>query len=165
MSTSNSSLNDLIDQWCKQHFSSGCAGVTTDRMDELKDHLMCVAEAQVEQGMTESDAFEYAVQQFGEPAEVKNLLLADSSAFRRWLARVHCGRSQEPSGSSQKVVWMSLVIAGALLVSAWLMQDSRSYAFLSTTLIAVWVVIAARMGGTREAARAEWRWLKRKFGF
>ena len=164
MPASNQQLNNLIDHWCERHLSKGCSGVTSERIDELKDHLLCVAEAQIEQGTSVEEAVEFAVRQFGDPTEVREQLTSSSSSFRRWLASVHCNRPAAGKAPDRKIVIMSLIIAAKLLLSAWLAQDNRTYAFLSTTLIAVWVVLAVRMGGAREAARAEWRWLKRKFG-
>ena len=81
------------------------------------------------------------------------------------LAQVHCKRMPAEAASGRKVVLTSIVIAAAMLITAWLIEDRRTFAFLSTVLIAVWVVLAARMGGARETARAEWRWIKRKLGF
>lgn len=164
MSASNSPLNELIERWCQTQLSGGCSGVSAERMDELKDHLWCVAEARMEQGATPEEAMEFAIEQFGDTSEVRRQLTNSLPLFRRWLGRVHCKSTPAREAAGSKVVLMSLVIAAAMLVSAWLAQDDRTYAFISTVLIAVWVVLASNMGGTRQAARAEWRWLMQKLG-
>lgn len=164
MTASEPSVNDLIHRWCERHLATGCSAVPQERLDELQDHLLCVAESRIELGDTPADAANFAFEQFGDPTEVRRQLAAPATSFRRWLAGVHCRRGRAPEGSGSKVIMMSLCIAALLLMSAWLARDDRVYALLSTALIGVWVVLAARLGGTRDAARAEWRWLRRKFG-
>ncbi len=165
MSASNQHLNELIDRWCEEHLGAVGSSVSEERLDELKDHLACVAEAQIEQGATAGDAMAYAAEQFGDAREVRDQLASTLPVFRRWLARIHCKSASVSPPQEKKTVLMSLVFAAVLLISAWLAKDSQSHAFISTVIIAVWVVLTSRQGGTREAARAEWRWLKRKLGF
>lgn len=166
---SGAQLEALVSAWIQEQTS--CLGTaSSDRLEELHDHLMCAAEERVGQGVEPEEAVRLAVAQFGSSQQIKQQLGLERTAFRRWLwscrSGTNCaqpGRPQSPE-RDQHLVGVSLLFAATLLVTAWLSRDARTYALVSTTLIGLWVVLAARQGGTREAARAEWRWLKRKFG-
>ncbi len=164
MSASNQRLSELVEQWCEELLGTDAHTMNPERLDELKDHLACVAEARMETGATVEEAMNYASEQFGDVSEIRNQLSSSPTVFRRWLARIHCQTARKESPSEDKTVFVSLIFAATLLLSAWLVDDGRAYAFIYTLIIATWVVLMSKQGGTRAAARAEWRWLKRKFG-
>lgn len=163
MASEYSDLEQQVASWLQKHVVGQCSSVSEERIEELQDHLMCVAEAAMSDGHSAEEALRIALEQFGSAEHVREQVQLKQSAFRRWLSLVHCGRT-DTRASDTKLVTLSLVFAAALLVIAWFSQGDKAYAFLSTSLIAVWVVIAARQGGTRAAAQAEWRWIKRKLG-
>ena len=63
-------LDKAVDRWSREFVGSSCG--SGDRIEELKDHLYCEIEKNIEEGLPEEPAFLAATRRFGISEELKD---------------------------------------------------------------------------------------------
>ncbi|MEP0354757.1 permease prefix domain 1-containing protein [Paraglaciecola sp.] len=120
-------LDLAVHQWCAEVLSS--YSIKNRKIDELKDHLYCLIEKHVDDGLSEQDAFSEAVKNIGTQEELKSMFdqdltwlnkmctfeygsVADNAAQGSNLMKLH-----KSTQFTQAILW-----ATALLSSAWILK-------------------------------------------
>lgn len=62
-------LKNAVNEWSQEFAGSSCG--RSDRVEELKDHLFCEIEANINEGLNEESAFLAATRRFGISEELK----------------------------------------------------------------------------------------------
>ncbi|MEP2601750.1 MAG: hypothetical protein ABJH28_09750 [Paraglaciecola sp.] len=132
-------LDLAVHQWCAEVLSS--YSIKNRKIDELKDHLYCLIEKHVGDGLSEQDAFSEAVKNIGTQEELKSMFDQDLT----WLNRLctfeygsianHSQLGESPMKLYKNIqITQAILWAAALLASAWVLQASEQ-AYTVTMLI------------------------------
>ncbi len=62
-------LENEVDRWSREFAGTACG--RTDRVEELKDHILCEIEKNVKEGLSEESAFLAATRRFGISEDLK----------------------------------------------------------------------------------------------
>lgn len=132
-------LDLAVHQWCAQVLSS--YSIKNRKIDELKDHLYCLIEKHLANGLNEQDAFAEAIKEIGAQQDLKASFDKDLT----WLNKLctfeygsiannaHQGKNhmkiQKKTQFTQAILW-----AAALIASAWVLKGSEQ-AYTVTMLI------------------------------
>lgn len=151
-------LNNAVENWCNKVVSHNIWDA--DKIDELKDHLYCIIEQDVNSGTNEQLAFEKATSELGYPeAEMKA-----SSGRAKIIQRV-CRVLNKIEGNSSSdsplvlghaIIWASVMLAMALVVDD---KDMNGAVLMILTL--GWFASFMALDGTKASAKKEWTCLKR----
>lgn len=151
-------LDNAVENWCNKVVSHNIWDA--DKIDELKDHLYCIIEQDVNSGTDEKLAFEKATSDLGYPeAEIKV-----SSGRAKIIQRI-CRVLNKIEGNSSSdsplvlghaIIWASVMLAMALVVDD---KDTNGAVLMILTL--GWFASFMTLDGTKASAKKEWTCLKR----
>lgn len=151
-------LDNAVENWCNKVVSHNIWDA--DKIDELKDHLYCIIEQDVNSGTDEKLAFEKATSDLGYPeAEIK------ASSGRAKIIQRICRILNKIEGNSSSdsplvighaIIWASVMLAMALVV-----KDKDANGAVLLILLLGWFASFTILDGTKTSAKKEWACLKR----
>jgi hypothetical protein len=151
-------LDNAVENWCNKVVSHNIWDA--DKIDELKDHLYCIIEQDVNSGTDEKLAFEKATSDLGYPeAEIK------ASSGRAKIIQRICRVLNKIEGNSSSdsplvighaIIWASVMLAMALVV-----KDKDANGAVLLILLLGWFASFTILDGTKTSAKKEWACLKR----
>jgi len=151
-------LDNAVENWCNKVVSHNIWDA--DKIDELKDHLYCIIEQDVNSGTDEKLAFEKATSDLGYPeAEIK------ASSGRAKIIQRICRVLNKIEGNSSSdsplvighaIIWASVMLAMALFV-----KDKDANGAVLLILLLGWFASFTILDGTKTSAKKEWACLKR----
>ncbi|WP_282146339.1 hypothetical protein [Alteromonas stellipolaris] len=151
-------LDNAVENWCNKVVSHNIWDA--DKIDELKDHLYCIIEQDVNSGTDEKLAFEKATSDLGYPeAEIK------ASSGRANIIQRICRVLNKIEGNSSSdsplvighaIIWASVMLAMALVV-----KDKDANGAVLLILLLGWFASFTILDGTKTSAKKEWACLKR----
>ena len=151
-------LTKAIDEWCEKVIAYSIWDA--DKVDELKDHLHCIIEEDIQSGTSPENAFKNATNAMGYPASK----IEDSSGrvrivqtVCRLLNKIEGSPSDSPLIIMHSIIWAAIMIALSILTN-----DSENNQSVLFILIAGWFASFVSLGGTKRSAKQEWRCLKRR---
>src|SRR5262245_26534455 len=116
-------LQREIDAWSKKAYDGPCRGRAAS-LDEWKDHVHCEIERLVAEGRTPEEAFRLATTRLGEAAPVG--------------CRRRSGVASNRARIALAIVWASVIIATALLLTTDGRRETSSYLLLFALIPAWW---------------------------
>ncbi|MFY0669559.1 MAG: hypothetical protein JXQ95_16130 [Alteromonas stellipolaris] len=151
-------LDNAVENWCNKVVSHNIWDA--DKIDELKDHLYCIIEQDVNSGTDEKLAFEKATSDLGYPeAEIK------ASSGRAKIIQRICRVLNKIEGNSSSdsplvighaIIWASVMLAMTLVV-----KDKDANGAVLLILLLGWFASFTILDGTKTSAKKEWACLKR----
>lgn len=139
-------LDHEISAWCRSIYPNWWD--RSARVAELADHLYCEVERLQAEGLSEEEAFVSATKRMGdvdalivEHAKNRSFLLASCDNFANYLEKWRS--SMSPKKASMLIIVSSLICAGAILLSTYLMVDTPFEKYSQTVmylLIALWFI-------------------------
>jgi type IV secretory pathway TrbD component len=133
-------LNKEVDAWCRDIIDCGCA--RTSVLNELRDHLYCLVEEQMNQGLTDRAAFVVAIKQMGDSDLISAEYARNASIMQKILAydrKVQRSITSRFSGQ-QLIAFMliySLACAVVIVAGASWFNAGRE---LINWMLAIWLI-------------------------
>lgn len=155
-------LNREIDGWCREIIEQNCAG--REHLEELKDHLHCLVEAQRARGVSEQASFRAALEQMGDSALIADAyrsnttLLQKMAAFDRRIS-LRLEKRYSAQQLSRALLGWSVLCAVLMIAAAALAPDTGLA--LSGWLIALWLIPFSAIAATPSIRAMECRWFRR----
>lgn len=165
-------LDREIQAWCRSIYPNWWEG--SARVAELADHLYCEVERLQAEGLTAEEAFAHATKRMGdvntlivEHAKNRSFVLASCDNFVRYLDEWR--RSMSPKKASMLIIVVSLICAGAIILSTYLMVDTQFEEYTQTVmflLIALWFIpyslLSMTATGEQSSVKSDALSIKRK---
>jgi len=188
-------LDNEIQTWSQTLKQKGCISknVSENNIDELVDHLYCEIEALQNEGLSAKEAFEKAVEQFGESGlflmeQDKNRSSSSAFLHASGLVQLHklekrilpmsnqSNQSDQSNESNNKkmprtilIILVSLCFATAMIATPHLVSDKDLSSLISDLLYAAAAIFIITLGiKNRHSLKCEYLWIKRnllKLGF
>ena len=162
----NSPLQQQIDAWCRQLQAQ--PGVSSDYVEEIKDHLYSHVLQQVESGVTPADALAIATHQLGDPQSIGQEFFKNRSLlYRVFSKQIHSaqGVCMKTQGKDKfTMIAHALLFAAAILVSSFILKDTDHGQTILWVMLSLWFSTSLLFESVREQLRCEWRFIKRVFG-
>ena len=166
-------LEQEIDNWCESIFKKGSS--THLLLDELKDHLHCEIERLKKEGLSSEDAFAKATSKMG----LVNELSAEFAKIRSPVQKCITPLLSSPDTftednyhtmkqrkSAVLNILVSLLFAGAIILSSLLLKDSDIASTVTFVLIGLWWIpfsyFIAQTSGNRWTLKGEYQCLRRR---
>lgn len=153
-------LNKAVDEWCQRVVRHGIW--EAERVDELKDHLYCLIEAELGAGKTEAQAFERATQALGYPESDSARNVEHTRVIGR-VCRMLARLEGRPNVDSPLLITHAIIWASVMLASAWILRGEQAGDDVLWILFMGWLASYFTIDGTKRSAKQEWACLKRKF--
>ena len=158
-------LDKEIDLWCKDIIYYNCAG--KESLDELKDHLWCLVEAEQGKGADDRTAFSRAIKQMGDSDLISSEYAKNTSMIRKIVAFDRkLPRLIDRHFSAKQIVVFNLLfsifIAAMILLGSTLFPEHREA--ITTWMIALWFIPAVATAASPSAREAECAWFRRLAG-
>ena len=154
-------LDKSVDEWSREFVGPGCG--LTDRVEELKDHIYCEIEKNMEEGLPAESAFWAATRRFGISEELRAEFRSGRSMWSI-LRELDC-HEPELRYSNRKILTFTLsylVAFAALTFSlAYFLRGTDTFEYLTPVLYVLSLVPVVFAVGTRKQAAAECRFFKR----
>lgn len=161
--------------WSQSLKQIGCVSKSTseNNIDELIDHLYCEIEALQKEGLSEQEAFEKAVEQFGESGQflVEQGKVGGSSStlfHSTGLAQLHkLEKKIAPKSNQQKIpevqiLLISILFAIAMIVTPLVISDKNLASMISNLLYAASATFILLLSiNNRHSLKCEYLWIKR----
>jgi len=152
-------LSKAVDDWCNNVVAYDIWDA--DKIDELKDHLYCIIEAEVKAGCSEQQAFENATQSMGyarnESSEVQ-----ERARIVQGVCRVLKKIEGRSSGESPLIIGHAVIWASVMLATAMVINNKETGQSVMMILILGWFASLMTLDGTRRSAKREWACIKRR---
>lgn len=151
-------LDNAVENWCNKVVSHNIWDA--DKIDELKDHLYCIIEQDVNSGTDEKLAFEKATSDLGYPeAEIK--VSSGRAKIIQRICRVLNKIEGNSSSDSPLVIGHAIIWASVMLAMALVVKDKDANGAVLLILLLGWFASFTILDGTKTSAKKEWACLKR----
>lgn len=162
-------LDQAMNEWCDTVLVDRCG--KQSNVDEIKDHLYCVIEQLIEEGLSEEQAFNAATRQLGEADDLmaeyeKNKALLDKlCAIESKVESKLRIKNMDPKKAGMYQIITSLVFAAAILLTSYLLRGTEHGPTVMFILIALWwipfsIIVASSKG---HSAKSEIECLRNYF--
>jgi len=152
-------LNREVDSWSREFAGTKCG--RNDRVEELKDHLFCEIEKNIEEGLNPESAFLAATRRFGISEELK-------AEFQKGvgITPLLCEYGEEPFGLSTKQIaaatGLYLVLFAAFTFGlAYLLRGRTTYEYLTPVLYILSLLPVIFVVSSQKRIKAECAFVKR----
>ncbi len=128
-------LDRKIDAWCRSVHPEGRRHEA--KIEELKDHIHCVVEGLIKEGMSSKEAFLQATQQTGDVQELKNEHAKNNTLIDRlekW------SNQMTPKKLALTQIVLALVAAGVMLAADAIVAGAEYEQTITYTILAIWFV-------------------------
>jgi hypothetical protein len=119
-------LDLAVHQWCAEVLSS--YSINNRKIDELKDHLYCLIEKHANNGLSEKEAFDNAIQEIGDQENLKSQFdqnltwlnklctleygsVADSAGQGATIMKLH-----KTTQLTQAILWAAAILASSMVL-------------------------------------------------
>jgi len=143
-------------------------------IDEIIDHLYCEIENLQNEGFSEQEAFEKAIQQFGSPSlflteQAKNRSLSSKFFRATGLSKLYQFEKKftSPSKTSKfagiQIILVSILFAIAMVIAPKIITDKNIATTIVYLLIALWWIFFVLLvtKNNRYSLKCEYLWIKR----
>ena len=168
-------LDKEVKLWSQTLKQTGCVSknVSENNIDELIDHLYCEIESLQTEGLSEKEAFEKAVEQFGEsgPFLVEQGKVGGSSLLQyTHLSKLHklekrltpMSKSKNPKARITQIILVSLLFAIAMIATPLIISDKNLASMISNLLYAASGTFILFLSiNNRHSLKCEYLWIKR----
>ena len=151
-------LDNAVENWCNKVVSHNIWDA--DKIDELKDHLYCIIEQDVNSGTDEKLAFEKATSDLGYPEAEMKAYSGRAKIVQR-ICRVLNKIEGNPSSDSPLVIGHAIIWASVMLAMALVVEDKDTNGAVLMILMLGWFASFMVLDGTKASAKKEWACLKR----
>lgn len=154
-------LDREVDLWSRDFAGNTCG--REDRVEELKDHLYCEIESNVEEGLSEESAFLAATRRFGISEDLK-------AEFRkgRGITSILCDAEEKTSSLNLSTGQIIIATVAYLVVFAvltftlsYLLRGKELFVYLTPFLFVLFLVPAYFAVGDANRLRSECAFFKR----
>ena len=155
-------LDKEINNWCRDIIYYNCAGA--ESLDELKDHLWCLVEAEQAKGVDEATAFSRAIKQMGDSDLISGEYAKNATLMRKIVAFDRkLPRMIERRFSGKQIIFMNLsfaVFCAAIILAGTALYPDHQQAITNWTLV-LWFIPTAIFAASPAAREAECAWFRK----